>query len=405
MSPVFDTVEEGLRRFTMGDPIVVVDDEDRENEGDIVFPACHSTPEKINFCITEARGLVCIAIDEAIADRLQLKKVRTNHKDPFHTAFLDSIDASKDHGITTGISAFERSITAQLVSSEMTTASDFITPGHLFPLLAKKGGVLVRRGHTESAVDLCELSGLPKAAIICEILHPDGSMMRRDSLAGFAAAHKLAMITISDLVAYRSKAIANCQMVSRTILPTQHGEFVAKVYQNTVTGAEHLLLIKEKDGDEMQPLVRIHSECLTGDVLGSLRCDCGEQLQKSLAMIQQHGHGYLVYLRGHEGRGIGLGKKIAAYHLQDQGCNTFEANLKLGLPADARKYDDVISILRNEQLDYFELLSNNPSKAQALSEAGFHFKVHHFSSTLNEYNENYLKDKIAIAHHKLILNP
>lgn len=405
MSPVFDTVEEGLRRFKLGEPIIVVDEEDRENEGDIVFPACYSTPDKMNFCITEARGLVCIAIDVTTADRLHLKKVRTNHKDPFHTAFLDSIDASKEHDITTGISAFERSITAQLVSNEITTASDFITPGHLFPLLARKGGVLVRRGHTEAAVDLCELSGLPKAAIICEILNPDGSMMRRDGLTGFASAHKLAMITISDLVAYRSKETAACQMISESILPTQHGEFVAKVYQNTSTGVEHLLLIKEKKGDEIQPLVRVHSECLTGDVLGSLRCDCGEQLQKSLEMISQRGHGYLIYLRGHEGRGIGLGKKIAAYHLQDQGCNTYEANLKLGLPADARKYDDVISILRNEELDQFELLSNNPSKAQALSEAGFQFKVLHFSSTLNEYNENYLKDKIAIAHHKLILNP
>ena len=405
MKPVFDTVEEGLRRFQLGNPIIVVDDEDRENEGDIVFPAFHSTPDKINFCITEARGLVCIAIDEVIADRLQLKKVRTNHKDPFHTAFLDSIDASKDHGITTGISAFERSITAQLVASETTTANDFITPGHLFPLLAREGGVLVRRGHTEAAVDLCQLTGLPQAAIICEILHPDGSMMRRDALADFASTHNLAMITISDLVSYRSKHASTCQMISHTTLPTQHGEFVAKVYQNNFSGAEHIVLLKEKKGDVIEPLVRIHSECLTGDVLGSFRCDCGEQLQKSLEMINQRGHGCLVYLRGHEGRGIGLGKKIAAYHLQDQGCNTFEANLKLGLPADARKYDDAISILRNEQLDDFELLSNNPSKIQALSEAGFHFKVLHFSSTLNEHNKNYLKDKIAIAHHKLILNP
>lgn len=403
MNNIFVSIDEALQRFSQGQPIIVVDDEDRENEGDIIFPAIHATPERINFCITKARGLVCLALDEPIADRLQLKKVRSNNKDPFHTAFLDSIDAVKEHGITTGISAFERSITARLVADKDSGPLDFITPGHLFPLLAKEGGVLVRKGHTEAAVDLCELTGLPKAAVICEILNEDGTMMRRDGLAEFSRQHGLAMITIADLVEYRSEQTRILDLVSQSTIPTKHGDFAVKVYKNLKSGLEHLLMYKEDAGAEVLPLVRIHSECLTGDVLGSFRCDCGEQLQHALERISQRGSGYLLYMRGHEGRGIGLGNKIAAYHLQDRGFDTFEANQQLGLPADARNYQDAIAILKQENLKAFELLTNNPQKIQVIREAGFDCKPVHFSSTINDHNAKYLHDKVNIAQHKLIL--
>lgn len=403
MNTIFVTIEEALHRFSQGEPLIVVDDEDRENEGDIILPAIHATPDRINFCITKARGLVCLALDQQTADRLQLKKVRSNNKDPFHTAFLDSIDAVKEHGITTGISAFERSITAKLVADQNSSPGDFITPGHLFPLLAKEGGVLVRKGHTEAAVDLCQLTGLPKAAVICEILNEDGTMMRRDDLSAFSRQHGLAMITIADLAKYREDVSEALEMVSQSTIPTRHGDFAVKVYRNTKTGLEHLLMFRESNAAEVMPLVRIHSECLTGDVLGSFRCDCGEQLQNALERISQRGSGYLLYMRGHEGRGIGLGNKIAAYHLQDKGFDTFEANQQLGLPADARTYQDAVAILKQEKLKSFELLTNNPEKIQVIRDAGFNCKPVHFPSTINDHNAKYLHDKVSIAQHKLIL--
>ena len=333
---MFDTVEKALVDFAKGKPIIVVDDESRENEGDIIISASLATPDLVNFCVQEARGLLCIAIDDTIANRLDLRKVRSNHKDHFHTAFLDSVDAIATHGVSTGISASDRATTARLIANEKSTPADFSTPGHLFPLLAVSGGVLVRNGHTEASVDLCKLAGLPPAALICEILDKDGTMLRRAGLRNFADQHQLSIISIALLQRYRREREVICVSQSTASLPTKYGDFTIEVFRNRFTGIEHTLLSAKADLSKT-PIVRLHSECLTGDVLGSARCDCGSQLKLALRAIQQHGHGYLIYVRGHEGRGIGLTAKIAAYALQEEGMNTYEANQALGYHSEQRE--------------------------------------------------------------------
>ena len=415
---MFDTVQEALDAFKLGHPIILVDDEDRENEGDIVFPAALASQEKINFCAKYARGLVCIAMHPSIAKQIGIASVNTNHADPFHTAFYDSIDAIPALGITTGISAKERAITARQVVDPSAKPSDFIKPGHLFPVVAKEGGLLVRKGHTEAAVDLCLLTELSPAAIICEIMDEEGDMLRRKGLVDFAKDHQLKMISIEQLIEYR-KAVAldlklqssnpnktteiahtSMELIAEAQLPTEFGLFKSLVFENKKTKEAHVVLFMDSEKSN-KPMVRFHSECLTGDVFGSVRCDCKAQLTNALEQIAKNKHGYLIYLKGHEGRGIGIGQKIAAYALQDQGENTFQANLSLGLPEDARNYQDAIAILKHLHVNQFSFITNNPDKVAAIQEAGFQFEQMIVPPFVTEQNKNYLQDKATIANHKI----
>ncbi len=399
---MFNTIEEALLSFKNGNPILVVDDESRENEGDIIFPADAATQEKLNLCATQAKGLVCIALDPKIAKRLNLSPVASNHLDPFHTAFYDSIDASEFFGITTGISAKERAITAAHIANPNSKPADFIKPGHLFPVVAKTNGVLVRQGHTEAAVDLCKLTGREPAAVICEVMDANGNMMRRDGLFEFANRLELKVISIQQIVDYRNQTENHLLFVSRATLPTPFGNFDIEVYENILTGVEQVLISMKNA--ENKPIVRIHSECLTGDIFGSLRCDCQQQLHSALSLIAENGHGYIVYLKGQEGRGIGIANKIAAYALQEQGLNTYEANEKLGLPKDNRNYMDAIWMLKALPIDDFYLISNNPEKVNALTNAGFIFNILQVGITATSQNQQYLNDKVEIGKHTIKFN-
>ena len=415
---MFDTVQEALDAFKLGHPIILVDDEDRENEGDIVFPAALASQEKINFCAKYARGLVCIAMHPSIAKQIGIAPVNTNHADPFHTAFYDSIDAIPALGITTGISAKERAITARQVVDPSAKPSDFIKPGHLFPVVAKEGGLLVRKGHTEAAVDLCLLTDMEPAAIICEIMDEDGDMLRRNGLVDFAKDHQLKMISIEQLIEFRNEVAIDLQLqssdpskaaeiahttmelIAEAQLPTEFGLFKSLVFENKHTKEAHVVLLMDSEKSNT-PIVRFHSECLTGDVFGSVRCDCKAQLTNALEQIAKNKHGYLVYLKGHEGRGIGIGQKIAAYALQDQGENTFQANLSLGLPEDDRNYQDAIAILKHLQVNQFSFITNNPDKVAAIQDAGFQFIQIIVPPFVTEQNKKYLQDKATIANHKI----
>ena len=399
---MFNTIEEGLAAFKSGNPILLIDDESRENEGDIIFPADAATQEKLNLCATHAKGLVCIAIDSKTAKRLNLSPVASNHMDPFHTAFYDSIDANPNFGITTGISAKERAITAGHIANPNSKPNDFIKPGHLFPVVAKTNGVLVRRGHTEAAVDLCKLTGHEPAAIICEVMDSEGNMMRREGLFEFAIKLNLKVINIQQIVDYRNETENHLLFVSKSALPTPFGNFNIEVYENILTGVELVLISMRKN--ENKPIVRIHSECMTGDIFGSLRCDCQQQLHSALSLIAENGHGYIIYLKGQEGRGIGIGNKIAAYALQEQGLNTYEANEKLGLPKDNRNYLEAIWMLKALSIDDFYLMSNNPEKMNALTKAGFSFNILQVGITATSHNQQYLTDKIEIGMHTIKFN-
>ena len=419
---MFDHVQEALDAFKLGEPIILVDDEDRENEGDIVFPAALASQEKINFCAKYARGLVCIAMHQTIAKQIGIAPVNTNHADPFHTAFYDSIDAIPALGITTGISAKERAITARQVVNPSAKPDDFIKPGHLFPVVAKEGGLLVRKGHTEAAVDLCLLTDLAPAAIICEIMDEDGDMLRRYGLVDFAKTHQLKMISIEQLIEYRktfakdliidaveqdidqhpsTKIVdASMELIAEAQLPTAFGLFKSLVFQNSHTKESHVVLLMDAELSN-KPIVRFHSECLTGDVFGSVRCDCKAQLINALEQIAKNKHGYLIYLKGQEGRGIGIGQKIAAYALQDKGEDTFQANLSLGLPEDDRNYQDAIAILKKLHVNDFSFITNNPDKITAIQEAGFQFEQIVVPPFVTEQNRKYLHDKANIANHKI----
>ena len=399
---MFNTIEEALLAFKNGNPILVVDDESRENEGDIIFPADAATQEKLNLCASQAKGLVCIAIDTKIAKRLNLSPVVSNHLDPYHTAFYDSIDAIPHLGITTGISAKERAITAKHIANPNSQPTDFIKPGHLFPVVAKINGVLVRQGHTEAAVDLCKLTGHEPAAIICEVMDDDGNMMRRNELFEFAKRLDLKAISIQQLVDYRNQSENHILFVSKSLLPTSFGNFDIEVYENILSGDEHVLISMKNNSNK--PIVRIHSECLTGDIFGSLRCDCQQQLHSALSLIAENGHGYIVYLKGQEGRGIGIGNKIAAYALQEKGLNTYEANEKLGLPKDNRNYTEAIWMLKALSINDFYLLSNNPDKINAITKAGFLFNILQVGVTQTTHNQQYLSDKIEIGKHTIKFN-
>ncbi|MFZ3556098.1 bifunctional 3,4-dihydroxy-2-butanone-4-phosphate synthase/GTP cyclohydrolase II [Streptomyces sp. BH055] len=389
-----DPVEMAVRDIAAGRPVVVVDDEDRENEGDLVVAAEKITPEIVAFMMSECRGLICAPMEGAELDRLELPQMVGNNTESMQTAFTVSVDASGAHGVTTGISAADRAKTLRMLASGTSVAGDFVRPGHIFPLRAKEGGVLVRDGHTEAAVDLARLAGLRPAGAIVEIAGEDGVMLRLPELVPFARRHGLTIISIKDLIDYRRTSEPTVKREATVQLPTAFGEFTAYGYRSTVDGVEHVALVHGEIGDGEEVLARIHSECLTGDVFHSLRCDCGPQLEESMRRIVEEGRGVVVYLRGHEGRGIGLLSKLRAYELQEQGRDTLDANLELGLPADARDYAAGAQILGDLGVRSLRLMTNNPDKTEALTRHGLKVTEREpMPVTVGEHNLRYLRTK------------
>ena len=363
-----DSIERALADIAAGRAVVVVDDEDRENEGDVVFAAELATPELVAFTMTHCRGLLCVPLEGDVLDHLELGQMAAQNTERMQTAFTVSVDART--GVTTGISAADRARTIALLADPSTTSYDLVRPGHVFPLRAKPGGVLRRPGHTEAAVDLARLAGLRPAGVICEIVQEDGTMARLPELRVFAQQHGLALISIADLIAWRRRTEKQVEQVAEAKIPTRHGEFRAVGYRSVLDDTDHVALVRGDLGDGQDVLVRVHSECLTGDVLGSLRCDCGPQLDAALAAVAEEGRGVVLYVRGHEGRGIGLMHKLQAYSLQDSGSDTVDANLELGLPADARDYGTGAQILVDLGVRTMTLLTNNPTKRAGLEGYG-----------------------------------
>ncbi|WP_339149827.1 MULTISPECIES: bifunctional 3,4-dihydroxy-2-butanone-4-phosphate synthase/GTP cyclohydrolase II [unclassified Sutcliffiella] len=395
---MFNSIEEALADLQEGKVIIVCDDEDRENEGDFVSLAEKTTPSVVNFMATHGRGLICVPVQEELAEKLDLVPMVNHNTDSHGTAFTVSIDHIST---TTGISAFERSTTILELLSSTSKAGDFKRPGHIFPLVAKKGGVLRRAGHTEAAVDLAQMSGSSPAGVICEIMNEDGSMARVPELRKIADKFDLKMITIKDLIQYRNRKDKLVQREVEIKLPTEFGDFRAVGYSNIVDGKEHVALVKGEISPDKPTLVRVHSECLTGDVFGSNRCDCGPQLHAALAQIDEAGNGVLLYMR-QEGRGIGLLNKMRAYKLQEQGYDTVEANEKLGFGADLRDYGIGAQILRDLGVSQMKLLTNNPRKIAGLK--GYELEVVDrvpLQMPTKEANENYLKTKHSKLGHML----
>ena len=395
----FATVEQAVEAIRKGGMVIVVDDEDRENEGDLIMATQHATPEAINFMIKEARGLICVPMPKGWAERLGLRPMVDPPRDHHETAFTVSVDARE--GITTGISAHDRARTIRLLADPDSGPEDFVSPGHVFPLIAKEGGVLRRAGHTEAAVDLCRLAGLEPVGVICEIMNEDGTMARLPDLQRFAAQHGLPILTIADLIAYRKRRERLVERLAEADLPTKWGQFRIVTYRDLLSGQEHVALVKGEVAGDEPVLVRVHSECLTGDALGSLRCDCGEQLHTALERIEQEGRGVLLYMR-QEGRGIGLADKVCAYQLQDQGLDTVEANLHLGYPPDLRDYGIGAQILADLGVKKLRLLTNNPKKVAGLSGYGLEIVEQvPIEVEPNPYNERYLRAKKEKLGHKL----
>jgi 3,4-dihydroxy 2-butanone 4-phosphate synthase/GTP cyclohydrolase II len=363
-----DTVEQAVAEIAAGRAVVVVDDEDRENEGDLIFAASRSTPELMAFTIRYSSGVICVPVTAPTLDRLGIPLMTPHNRERMRTAYTVSVDARD--GTTTGISAADRSHTVRTLIDSATEAYEVVQPGHVFPLRYAEGGVLVRPGHTEAAVDLARLAGLEPAGVISELVNDDGTMKRGQQLREFADEHGLAMISIEQLIHYRRRHENHVQRVAETRLPTAHGDFTAYGYRISIDGSEHVVLVHGDISGDEPVLTRVHSECLTGDVFASSRCDCGPQLEEALALIAKEGRGVVVYLRGHEGRGIGLVAKLQAYQLQDGGRDTVDANLDLGLPADARHYGAATQILRDLGVGSVRLLTNNPDKVASLEEYG-----------------------------------
>lgn len=361
------TIEHAVETLKAGKMVILMDDEDRENEGDLVVAAEYATPEAINFMSRHGCGLICLSMADELIDKLQLPMMAQNNKSPYGTAFTVSIEAAE--GVSTGISAKDRAQTIKVAINPESGPTDIISPGHIFPLRARKKGVLERQGQTEGSVDLARLAGLTPAAVICEIINEDGTMSRRDELVSFSKKHNIPLVTIKDLIEYRIRHEVLVNAAASTRIPLQNkGDFTMTVFANELDNAEHFALVKPPVFANRVPLVRIHSECITGDIFGSCKCDCGNQLEKSLALIAAEG-GVLIYLR-QEGRGIGLANKLKAYALQEQGWDTVDANHQLGLPVDSRNYAIAYQILKYFGIDAIRLLTNNPSKIAAVDRYG-----------------------------------
>ena len=390
MDYIYDKVEDALEDLKKGKIIIVSDDEDRENEGDLICASEFATTENINFMATYAKGLICMPMSESIANRLDLHSMVQKNTDNHETAFAVSIDHIET---TTGISAYERSLTALKVVDDTSKPLDFRRPGHMFPLIAKDGGVLVRMGHTEATVDLMKLSNLKECGICCEIMADDGTMMQKKDLFDFAKKHNLKIIRVLDIINYRKKNDIVMKLVSKANMPTKYGEFTIYSFVNSVTNKEHIILsIGDVEGGD-DVLCRVHSECLTGDALGSKRCDCGEQYDYAMKEIAKEGRGILVYMR-QEGRGIGLVNKLKAYELQDNGLDTVEANLKLGFKEDMREYYEAYQMIKLLNIKSIKLMTNNPDKINSLEQ--YDIKVSKrvpIQMEASKYDEFYLKTK------------
>ena len=398
MTSPFDTIEAAIQAITAGKMIILVDDEHRENEGDLVIAAQFATAESINFMAKFGRGLICLPMAAEMIERLGLPMMTSSNRSPYGTAFTVSIEAAA--GVTTGISAQDRALTIQVAIDPNTGPKDIISPGHVFPLRANPKGVLARAGQTEGSIDLMRLAGLTPAAVICEVINEDGTMSRRQDLVAFAKQHNIVMVSIHDLIEYRILHEKLVSVVATSRLPIEHhGDFTMMLFENEIDDCEHFAILKPYVGDAAPPLVRIHSECITGDVFGSCKCDCGKQLEQSLAYLAAEG-GVLIYMR-QEGRGVGLANKMKAYSLQDEGYDTVEANEHLGLPVDNRNYAMAFQILKHLGLKQIRLLTNNPFKIAAME---------HYGITISERipllvtptveNQAYLKTKqIKLGHY------
>ncbi|HEX9039464.1 MAG TPA: bifunctional 3,4-dihydroxy-2-butanone-4-phosphate synthase/GTP cyclohydrolase II [Trebonia sp.] len=405
-----DEVARAIKDIADGRPVIVVDDADRENEGDIIFAASKATPELLAFTIRYGRGLICVPMLGSDLERLNAPQMTSHNQEHHGTAFTISVDAR--HGITTGISAADRAKTIQLLASPDSGPGDLVRPGHVFPLRYEEGGVLRRRGHTEAAVDLAVLAGLPPAGVVCEMIGDDGTMMRLPALREFADEHGLALISIEQLIEHRRRTERLVTRVAETVIPNAYGNWRAYGYRSEMDGAEHIALVLgdiegniEAAAGAAEPgedvLTRVHSECLTGDVFGSQRCDCGAQLDAAMAKIAERGRGIVLYLRGHEGRGIGLLSKLQAYNLQDAGEDTVDANLKLGLPVDAREYSVAAQLLDDLGVRSVRLLTNNPAKVDALASHGFGVTRIPLPAVATPQNLRYLTTKRDRLGHQL----
>jgi len=392
VNQVLDDVDRAIKDIAEGRPVVVVDDANRENEGDIILAASMATPELLAFMIRYTSGVICVPLPGAELDRLQLPLMTSQNTERMRTAFTLSVDARE--GVTTGISAADRAATIARLVDPATTAQDLVRPGHIFPLRYAEGGVLRRPGHTEAAVDLARLAGLPPAGVLAEVVNDDGTMARLPELRTFADTHDLALISIEQLIAYRRRTERQLTRQAQTRLPNAYGLWQAFGYRHDVDGTEYLALVLGDVADGADVLTRLHSECLTGDVFGSLRCDCGTQLESAMQVIAAEGRGVVLYLRGHEGRGIGLLSKLQAYELQDAGADTVDANTELGLPADAREYSAGAQMLADLGVRSVRLLTNNPAKVSGLVSGGVDVTARiALATAVNPYNLRYLATK------------